>query len=159
MKIYNLVPAILVKDKLISLYQNNIHTEKFKYYNPRTYVDFDLKLSTDTWNCEEYAIVDETEIIGFICITKDNVQRKISNISICSFGNKNIFPTVYKKIKQLITLYRKIEFDVVVGNPVEKIYDYYVEKMGGRIVGVHEQFYILSDGKYYDRKSYEILNF
>ncbi len=41
----------------------------------------------------------------------------------------------------------------------QRIYDYYVEKMGGRIVGVHKQFYVLSDGKYYDKKSYEILNF
>jgi hypothetical protein len=51
---------------------------------------------------------------------------------------------------------RKLEFNVVVGNPVEKSYDKMIKKYGGNITGIRHQHAKLIDGKYYDDKSYEI---
>ena len=51
---------------------------------------------------------------------------------------------------------RKLEFTVVVGNPIEKTYDKLIKKYGGNIVGVKHKNCKLIDNKYYDEKIYEI---
>jgi len=42
------------------------------------------------------------------------------------------------------------------GNPIEKMYDKYINKYGGRIIGINKQSTKLQDGNYYDVKYYEI---
>ncbi|MDR2495010.1 MAG: hypothetical protein LBD24_07300, partial [Spirochaetaceae bacterium] len=51
----------------------------------------------------------------------------------------------------------KVNFSVVVGNPVEKTYDRLARRLGGRIVGTKKQDVRLLDGQRYDLKEYEIL--
>ena len=53
--------------------------------------------------------------------------------------------------------FRKLNFAVVIGTPVEKHYDRLIKRYGGRIVGVRKQNCRLIDGKYYDEKLYEIM--
>ena len=53
--------------------------------------------------------------------------------------------------------FNKMNFGVVIGNPVEKSYDRLVERYGGRIVGIKERETKLFDNQYYDVKEYEIL--
>ena len=50
----------------------------------------------------------------------------------------------------------KIEFGVVVGNPIEKMYDKYIQKYGGQIVGIFKSTTKLQDGEFADMKYYEI---
>ena len=52
--------------------------------------------------------------------------------------------------------FRKLNFSVVIGNPIEKSYDKMIDKYGGRIVGIYKQEIKLIDGEYYDEKLYEI---
>ena len=61
-------------------------------------------------------------------------------------------------IDQMFTKFnfRKKSFFVIVGNPIEKTYDKFVSRYGGRIIGVKKQHVKLTDGKYYDKKMYEI---
>ena len=42
------------------------------------------------------------------------------------------------------------------GNPIEKMYDKYINKYGGRIIGINKQSTKLQDENYYDVKYYEI---
>lgn len=51
----------------------------------------------------------------------------------------------------------KIEFFVIVGNPVEKMYDRFVKKHGGRITGIRKKSVKIWTGEYCDEKLYEIL--
>ncbi|MCI9098071.1 MAG: hypothetical protein HFI95_18260 [Lachnospiraceae bacterium] len=53
--------------------------------------------------------------------------------------------------------FRKIDFYVVIGNPVKYQYDRMVEIYGGRAVGFRKEHVMLMDGKLYDQKLYEIL--
>lgn len=53
--------------------------------------------------------------------------------------------------------FRKLDFTVVIGNPIESTYDRMVEKYGGRIVGIQKKQVRLIDGQLYDKKLYEIL--
>lgn len=41
-------------------------------------------------------------------------------------------------------------FRVVIGNHIEKMYDKYIEKYGGRIIGVRKDEVRLIDGKLYE---------
>lgn len=52
--------------------------------------------------------------------------------------------------------FRKLDFCVVVGNPIEKSYDKMVKKYNGRIVGTFKDDVKLIDNKYYDIKYYEV---
>ena len=51
---------------------------------------------------------------------------------------------------------RKMEFSVVVGNPIEETYDKMIAQYGGQITGVKHKHVRLLDGNYYDYKEYEI---
>ncbi|OGO81270.1 MAG: hypothetical protein A2Y21_10715 [Clostridiales bacterium GWC2_40_7] len=65
---------------------------------------------------------------------------------------------MYKFIVDIFLKYnfRKIEFTVVAGNPIEKMFDKYVNKYGGRIVGVRKESVKLQDNLFYDSKLYEL---
>ncbi|PTY93121.1 hypothetical protein B5V90_03045 [Heyndrickxia sporothermodurans] len=54
--------------------------------------------------------------------------------------------------------FRKLKFGVTIGNPAEKFYDKYLDKIGGRVVGIYKEEDILMDGNLYDFKAYEILD-
>lgn len=51
--------------------------------------------------------------------------------------------------------FNKINFNVVVGNPIEKSYDLLIKKYNGRIVGFYEKDYLINN-EFHDSKIYEI---
>ena len=52
--------------------------------------------------------------------------------------------------------FNKINFDVIVGNPAEAMYDKFIKMCKGRIVGTLKKHIKLMDGWIYDTKIYEI---
>ena len=54
--------------------------------------------------------------------------------------------------------FRKLNFSVVIGNPIEKSYDRMVKRFGGAICGYQRENVRLFDGKFYDEKLYEVLS-
>jgi hypothetical protein len=78
-----------------------------------------------------------------------------------SFEKKsNIFALDLMRFFDLLFLERnfnKINFEVVIGNPIEKMYDKFIHEYEGKIVGVKEKDTVLRDGRYYDVKIYEIM--
>jgi hypothetical protein len=65
---------------------------------------------------------------------------------------KKIFMMIFTYYK-----YNKLDFSVCVESPNEKIYDRFVLRYGGRIVGVKKRNFKLIDGTICDQKYYEIL--
>ena len=53
-------------------------------------------------------------------------------------------------------LFRNINFLLVIGNPIEKMYERLVKKYNGRVVGIRKSHTKLIDNKYYDVKEYEV---
>ena len=49
-----------------------------------------------------------------------------------------------------------MEWTVVIGNPIEKMYDRFCRKAGGRIVGIRRDAVMLMNREYADEKIYEI---
>ena len=100
------------------------------------------------------------EVIGYIAYSVSRSDNTVHALSILNFtDNKATFGMdlgravrdIFEKFK-----FRKLNFTVVIGNPIEDTYDRLIEKYGGRIVGVHKEDVKLVDGLYYDRKLYEI---
>jgi len=156
-----LKPAYSYKDKLQEIYNTTIFNDKYKYYNFNDYWDYEIKLSNDSWNNIEMVSVDKSNnILGFFRATISRSADKISDLGILNFYEPNIIFS--RDLREFIVNifdkynFRKISFCVVVGNPIEKMYDKYIEKYGGNIIGTKKQDTKLIDGKYYDVKFYEI---
>lgn len=155
-----LVPAFNYSEELKEKMASIWFDEKYKYYNFDTYYTA-LVIDEETWNRHQFVSLDNVgNIIGYISY---NVNRQTYNcygLAIINFTeNKYVFgidlgqalTDIFEKFK-----FRKLNFSVVIGNPIEKSYDKIINRYGGRIVGVYKQETKLIDGEYYDEKLYEI---
>ena len=121
-----------------------------------------LQIDTDTWNRHQFVSLDkEGNVIGYISYSISRADNSAHSLSIMNFSdNKVVFGMdLGQALKDIFEKYkfRKLNFIVVVGNPIEKSYDKMIKKYGGRIVGTYKEDVKLIDGEYYDKKSYEIL--
>jgi hypothetical protein len=156
-----LKPAYTYKDKLQEVYNSIIFKDKYKYYNFNNYWEYEVKLSTDSWNNIEMVSIDKNgNVIGFLKANIERSTEKVSSLGVINFYDKNIVFSrdLYQFLVDLFNTYnfRKIEWTVVIGNKAEYMYDRIVNKYGGRVVGVKRCSTKLIDGKYYDVKLYEI---
>jgi len=123
-----------------------------------------FKLPEDTWENNHFVSMYDKEIIGFISYQIRRADNLIDGLHIVHFKCKKPHNYIFGKdiltaIKDIFEKYgfNKINFCVVIGNPIEKTYDRLVKRYNGRIVGIKRQEVRLLDGKLYDMKEYEIL--
>lgn len=156
-----LEPAIKYKDELEKLQYGIWFDDKYKYWNCDVYYDT-LQIDTSTWNKHQFVSVVNGEVIGYIAYNIARADNSAHSLSIMNFSdNKAAFGMdLGRALKDIFEKYkfRKLNFTVVVGNPIEKSYDKMIKKYGGRIVGTYKADVKLIDGEYYDKKSYEILS-
>lgn len=154
--------AYKYQDKIKIKLMNTWYDDKFKFYHCSVYHNmFTLKEDAGDWNCRQFASVNaQGDVIGLI---KYGIDRETGNANY--FGAINFSDDRFmfgmdlaKTIDDIFCKFnmRKLEFSVVIGNPIEKSYDKMIAKYGGRIIGVLKQHYKLIDDKYYDEKIYEI---
>lgn len=148
--------------ELNNTYREIVFDDKYKFYNTSGYWTYELTIGNCNWSELDFVSVDKNDkILGYLGAGIDRNLNKIDYLRVLNFSNKDniIFSKdLYKFIIDLFIKFnfRKIEFNVTVGNPIERMYDKYCLKYGGRIVGVKKQDVKLQDGKYYDNKLYEI---
>ena len=155
-----LVPAFNYAEELKKKMATTWFDEKYKYYNFDTYYS-ELVIDNETWNRHQFVSLDKDEnVIGYISYVVNRQTYNCNGFEIINFtDNKFVFgmdlgqalTDIFEKFK-----FRKLNFSVVIGNPIEKSYDKMIDKYGGRIVGVYKQEARLFDGEYYDEKLYEI---
>lgn len=153
--------AYTYRDKLNSLYQNIVFDNKYKYYNCVDYWGYEIKLNEDSYLDISMVSVDEEDNVrGFLRASIDRVTNKVSALAVINFHNANVVfaKDLYQFLKELFEKFNfyKIEFSVVVGNPIEKMYDKYIQKYGGQIIGTFRLTTRLQDGELADMKYYEI---
>ena len=122
--------------------------------------DFELPIST--YDYHSFVSLDKNQIIGFIAYNINRITDSVNRIQIVNFNKKYSYifgkdaiiciKNIFEKLN-----FRKINFDIIIGNPIEKTYDGLILRYGGRIVGVKKEEIKLIDGKYHDLKQYEIL--
>jgi hypothetical protein len=152
------------KTRIQEEYKKIIYDEKYKYYFCQCFWNYEFPLSTgdSDWYGIEYVSVDRNNnIIGYLGANIDRESNKVSSLRILNFkdkGNITFSRDLRNFIIELFERYKvnKIEFSVVGGNPIEKMYDKYIKKYNGRIVGHFKDYVKLTDGEYHDYKMYEI---
>ena len=146
-----------LKKKFLNIWGNGI----FKFYNISSYNYLLSDLPKDDYNSVNLVSLNfyGGEIVGYINYEIDRVSKIVTNITAINFCNDRMFGfdliSVFKNIFEKSDI-KKIKFQVIIGNKSESNYDRLLKLFGGRIVGTFENDVLLSDGKYYDVKHYEI---
>lgn len=155
-----LKPAILYTNQVQEKYRAVWFNDKYKYYNYNPYwYTFSIEDSSRDWH--EFVSVDEDgEVIGYIHYWVDRVTLNCARFGAINFTNNPMFGVDLLQAIEDIFLrfnFHKLQFSVVIGNPVEKTYDRLCKKYGGRILCIEKEETKLEDNQYYDVKRYEIL--
>lgn len=152
--------AINHVETLQSKFRQMWFQDKYKYWNYFPYFT-DFEVSQDSWNKHQFVSLDKNnEIIGYIGYEINRSAYNCDSLNIINFTDDPIIfgvdlrqalKDIFEKFK-----FNKLNFSVVIGNPIEKAYDKIIAKYGGRIVGIQAKEAKLFDGEYYDVKLYEI---
>lgn len=156
-----LKPAILYADVLKTKLRETWFVDKYKYYNFASYFS-DTDVATDNWQYQQFVSVDkDNNVLGYISYQIGRQANFVDEFGIIAFVDNSI--TFGKDLHQAILdiffkfNYNKISFQVVIGNPIERYYDKFVENYDGRIVGIKHDECKLYDGNLYDIKLYEVM--
>lgn len=149
------------EDQISEALCNTWYDDKYKYFHCSSFHE-SFKLPDNDWDGRNFVSVDKNDnLIGYFCYE----LYRPTNMT-CGFGAINFTDNKATFGKDLLTViddifckfnHQKLEFAVIVGNPIEKSYDKIVSKYGGSIVGVRHRHITLYDNQYYDDKLYEIL--
>lgn len=156
-----LKPAILYIDQIKELMYNKVwFNPHYQYFN-QVY-DWVDKVDEDTKSAHQFVSIDKQgNICGVIYYYVDRYRRTAQGVNALSFDvNPYVFgKDVMQAIDDVFNKYKfnKLNFGVVVGNPIEPTYDKLCKKAGGKIAGYYEEDTILYDGRLADIKVYEIL--
>ena len=154
-------PAIKYETQLKEKFVDIMFNPKYQFYFGQ--YSYFPALEKNNWNCHDFVSVNSKgDVIGYIGYTIIRAVYKICDLKIINFSDKDTI--VFSRdlgntLKDIFEKYafNKLEFNVYVGNPIEKSYDKACLRYGGRIVGVSKNHIKLQDGKIYDNKMYEIL--
>lgn len=129
-----LEPAIKYRDRLEIAQYDTWFNDKYKYWNADTYYN-SLQIDTDTWNRHQFVSVKNDIIVGYIEYNISRSNNSVSSLSIMNFTDDKITfgADLSRALKDIFEKYkfRKLNFSVIIGNPIEKSYDKMIEKYGG----------------------------
>lgn len=134
--------------------------DRYKFYHAANFYD-NIQIADSTWTAHQFVSVADGEVIGYIGYQIDRSCDYVYNLGILNFTDK--VNAVFAKdlgmvLRDIFEKYhfRRLEWTVVSGNPIENSYDKICKKYGGRIVGTYKGRIRLIDGKFYDEKLYEL---
>ena len=153
-------PAQIYAEDLIWEFEKTWYKEEYKFYmNDCFYQDLDV--AADTNNSHQFVSMDgNNDIVGYIAYDIDRNTDNVNHLCAINFNHNKItfgadliqaVDDIFMKFK-----FHKINFDVIVGNPAEGMYDKFIKMCKGRIVGTLKKHIKLMDGEIYDTKIYEI---
>ena len=154
--------AIRHREELIERFRAVWFDEKYKYWNCTNYYE-EWDVVESTWNRHQFvSLGKQGKMIGYIGYHIDRANDFVYGLNIINFTDNKITFGLDggQAIKDIFEKYhfRKINFSVVVGNPIEKTYDRMIERYGGTFCGYQRRNVKLIDGQFYDEKLYEIFD-
>lgn len=154
--------AINHKEEINRLWRNCWFEEKYQFFNASNWYE-DIVIDENSWNKHQFVSLDKNgNVLGFIDYKIDRNTNNVRGLRIINFSdNKLIFGLDCGRIIYDIFEkfgYAKLTFSVIVGNPIEKTYDKFIKRYGGRIVGTFKNEVVcVNSTTYHDMKYYEIL--
>ena len=155
--------AFLYKEQLQQKYAKAMTDEHFKYYIADSYVNYTLDIKEDDWdNIQRVSVDKNNDVIGYMSCYIERHTNICRNFGILNFTKKQSITfskDVFEYLKHL--KYNcgatKFEFLAIEGSPSEKIYNKFIKKHGGRVIGIQYDTIKLTDGKMYNAVLYEIM--
>ena len=136
-----------------------LNPNEYKYYYEAGFVE-NYEPKTDTWHHLHFVSINEDDTFnGIIFANLSRTVNSVDSLAILSNKKSNIFMyDVLRVIDMLFNKYNfnKIKFNVIKGNKAEKIYDKFIEKYNGTIIGTFTKDALLLTGEVCDVKYYEI---
>lgn len=155
-----LVPAITRKEEIIRAFQSKYYTEDLMFNSGWIGFETINIMDYDNGVTEQWAVIDDEELIGYIAFSYSCHDRRASSFCIMNFdkGNPTFGRDLYKVLNKIIKEYKPhvMEWHMVSGNPVERHYDSFCKRYNGNK-------YILRDrimdkkGNWHDDVLYEII--
>lgn len=159
-----LILANEVQDEVDKLIARTFDDPHYKYYHVNGYLDYKSD-NTSNWPKEEYVSIDSNgKIVGHFYARIDRNARSVTSLAAINLDRDNrgpLFALDFKRFieKMLIERgYYKMRFCVITENPAMHMYDKFIERYDGRVVGTFMKDDRLPDGKLYDTKHYEIFS-
>lgn len=152
-----LKPAIMYKEELEKRFAEELYSDDYFFYSgyPGANSLPDIKAVDDIYR---YVIVQGKMLIGYFCYRIDRSTDTACAFGLYSFdrGNTTIGKNVYAIMRKLVKTHRRVEWRMISGNPVQKIYDRFCRRYSGNRVILHS---VVKDdnGQYHDEYIYEIL--
>lgn len=150
--------AIFHEKELQARYQRTLFDPKYKFYHRFSTIRYGLELSVSSDTIQMVSL-DAGQVIGFFSADINRETDTAYNLSIIKFLDSPEFSAdIFGFFIMLFTQLgiKRVVWDVIIGNPAEKFYDYIAANYGGRIVGTFRNEARLADGQLYDVKYYEM---
>lgn len=129
-----------------------------------SFFTYKQEIQDSNWSKHQFVSIENGfNVVGYFEAGVERAARYIDSLVLVNF-KKGWNPTFSSDLKEFILClflrynYNKITFDVVVGTRNEVIYDKFVKRYGGRIVGTFFKHKMLQSGRIVDCKYYEITN-
>ena len=154
--------AYKYKAKLDEIYLNKVVGNDFyKYFTDSDYIQFTSRLGEDNteWNKIERVSIFNNEILGYIGCDINRSRNYASHFKLLGFAQSYILTKdVLLFVDSLFNKYKinKLNWMVNDGNPAKGLYDRFIERWGGRLVGYYEDEATI-DGKYCKCYIYELM--
>lgn len=154
-------PAQLYADELKQLYLGVWYDPEYMYYSLSPGMS-QYNLDEDNADCHAFASVDQKgNIVGVMSYTVNYSVMQATSLGILAFQRMN--PVFMQDLRQCIEdifikyNMNRLSFYAVADNPATRGYTKFIERFGGRVVGVEHESCKLIDGKLHDCILYELL--
>lgn len=143
-------------------FQKIAYDEHWKYYWGSGVPQVSpYEVSKDSNVISMVSIGTDGKILGILEYCIDDKIRSVSNLWVCSFSKETniVFSRDFHKFwTDIFKVHKlnKVNWYVVIGNPIEQSYDKLVKRYGGRIVGTFDDDVMTYDGQLLPRKYYEL---
>ena len=134
-----------------------------KWYNVGGW-NKEIEVSRDDWNVIQMVSVDDDgHVRGYFHVNVFEAQSSLIDLGVVNYGAKcdPVFALDFYRFLCYLFVergFRRLEWTVVIGNPIEKMYDRFCRKAGGRIIGVRHDAVMLMNREYADEKIYEVFH-
>lgn len=152
--------ALNHQEELIRKLRATWMDDRYKFYHASCLRE-DPDIEGSTWSYHQFVSVRAHDVIGMVDYRIDRASNFVYGLGIINFEDKPS-ATFSKDLRDALRdifekyAFRRLEWSVIVGNPIEKSYDGLCARYGGRVVGTYKNRIKLLDGQFYDEKFYEI---
>lgn len=155
-----LEPAILHADALAKLHPRALFEPRANFYVATSWRSFKTTLEDTEWNYIQRVSVRDGEVHGYLYASVDRDIPCISELGAISYLPGS--PTFARDLAAFVgwlcvDRWERVAWSVIVGNPIEPMYDRMCERLGGRVIGTQRKTVRTPDGVLRDRKLYEVL--